>query len=60
VGFVEKYIRKSSFFLVPIDDHEYFKSQWTKKSINRSEAETHWAKYKLRIIKGVLDFSDYF
>jgi len=60
IGFVEKFARNSSYFLIPIDHYINRKITWPKKSIRRSEAEKIFSTWKISVVNNTLDFSDSF
>lgn len=50
--FLEKTLKKSHFYMIPI--HQYLKAKrlCTKKSLNFSDMETYFQEFKLSVLKG--------
>lgn len=60
LGFVEKYARKSSYFLIPLAVYLDTKARWDLKSIRRSAAEEVFQKYRLTVKDNHLDLTGFF
>jgi len=60
VGFIERLLKKSEFYLIPANDLENFENRWPKKSITRSEAASEWVQYRVRLTEKMLALEDTF